>query len=387
MRNATLAAARGIIRTIVSALLLASQAEAKCRFDSYRIEVDVVSSQTREPISGVRVAVFANGSGAEWLPVSALAPVITGIDGRAVGTYRFDTYSGRGFLSADRCDAKVRSLELVAVHPGYRGGRVLLTKVAVPKAAADGIRRTALLRLSLEPVTVSPSREIVVMAQGPLVTTRDTRAVVTSGTAAIETVIVNNVDVPLSAWKIAYQYSLADGRRMSRAITRDVFASVAGIDGETPAAPGGGSVKELMPAGRGDEAEIVADSVTTTVVCAVFADGTWIGSEPDVARIFDQRRREQQVWTAVADAMNGGLRVPGVPGLQQALTLLNRPDQPNFDHPVKAEMRRNLERALKVEIGAGREPASLLRHWAELAEARAKAAASHSRRSVKRLKP
>jgi len=119
--------------------LSADIAEAKCGFRRYRIEVEFRSGVTRDLVSGVQLAVFANGSDAETA-TNPYHPYQTTSrdDGRLIRTFWFNTYSGSGLFATDRCNNKVRTLELVALHPNYRAKRISLKKLQItPKAADD----------------------------------------------------------------------------------------------------------------------------------------------------------------------------------------------------------------------------------------------------------
>src|SRR3954463_9852791 len=131
--------------------LLTARAEAKCRLEPYRVEVEIRSSRTRKPVPGVRLAVFANGSETGMPSGSAPSQTTTGPDGKSARTYLFDTYSGSGVLHAERCKAQLRTLEVVLVHPDYQVRRVILKRVAIsPQAAGD------VARIVIPPVLMDP---------------------------------------------------------------------------------------------------------------------------------------------------------------------------------------------------------------------------------------
>ena len=138
---------------VASIAALAAHAEAKCLHRPYRVEVEVRSSRTREPVPGVRLAVFANGSETEMQSGSVPSHTTTGPDGKSARTYLFDTYSGPGILHADRCDAKLRTLEVVLMHPEYRARRVPLKKVRISSQVVSDVGS-----IVLPPVLIDPLR-------------------------------------------------------------------------------------------------------------------------------------------------------------------------------------------------------------------------------------
>jgi len=126
--------------------------EAKCGFRLYRVEIEIRSQVTGEPISGVRLTAFANGADSE-MRIRKADPndPISSDRGRMVRTYVFDTYSGPGILSVDRCNARVRILELIATHPNYQAKRISIKKVP-NSAKAPGAVDTIMIPLSLDPL-------------------------------------------------------------------------------------------------------------------------------------------------------------------------------------------------------------------------------------------
>jgi hypothetical protein len=138
--------------TLAVLALLAVAAEAKCPIERYRVDVDVRSSRTNEPIAGAQLTVFANGAETEMPSAPDPSSATTGADGKAARMYAFNTYSGPGFLSADRCDAQLRTLEVVVSHPDYRARRVDMKKIRVAAAAKDGVRSIVIPPVSMDPL-------------------------------------------------------------------------------------------------------------------------------------------------------------------------------------------------------------------------------------------
>ena len=120
-----MAATASVAGVCAAALLaLASPADAKCVLARYTVHASVVSGADKEPVTSARVSFFPNEGGQEQLqrdPGQRLAT--TDQVGRLTFEFLFDTFSGSG-LWGDRCNAKVRSLEVVVVHPEHRVRRL-----------------------------------------------------------------------------------------------------------------------------------------------------------------------------------------------------------------------------------------------------------------------
>jgi hypothetical protein len=111
---------RLILLAFVLSLSAPRSADAKCAPVTYTITVSVYSEVERAPVSDARVAFFANGSSHEELkrrPEGNLVAV-TASDGGVNHDFWFNTYSGGG-LRGDRCEARVKSIEVVVHHPDY----------------------------------------------------------------------------------------------------------------------------------------------------------------------------------------------------------------------------------------------------------------------------
>lgn len=119
---------------------LPSFAEAKCPIERYRVEVEVHSSRSSEPIAGARLAVFANGAEAETPGSADTSGATTGPDGKVTHTVAFNTYSGPGILNADLCDAKLRELEILVTHPDYRSRRLAVKPIRMSPSPKTGVR-------------------------------------------------------------------------------------------------------------------------------------------------------------------------------------------------------------------------------------------------------
>ena len=128
-------------------------AEAKCGFRSYRVEVEF-RSLTGVPVSGVQLAVFADGADRE-LPLNnqSASNAPSGDDGRLVRTYWFNTYSGSGIFATDRCNGKLRTLELVVMHPDYRAQRISIKKLQIRTNAASDVWTVVIPPVLMDPLT------------------------------------------------------------------------------------------------------------------------------------------------------------------------------------------------------------------------------------------
>jgi hypothetical protein len=64
----------------------------------------------------------------------------------------FNTYSGAGILHAERCDAKLRTLEVVLMHPGYRARRVALKRVRISSHSVGDVATIVIPPLVMDPL-------------------------------------------------------------------------------------------------------------------------------------------------------------------------------------------------------------------------------------------
>ena len=76
----------------------------------------------------------------------------SGPDGKLSRSFLFNTYSGWSFFRGDRCDAKVRTLEVIVMHREYRARRVVLKKVRISSAAGDDVARIVIPRVLIDPI-------------------------------------------------------------------------------------------------------------------------------------------------------------------------------------------------------------------------------------------
>jgi hypothetical protein len=103
----------------VNVILAAPVAHAKCAFARYRFSIRIVAGPDKTPLTGARVAFFANAATHEMVRRDQSSTLETGDDGRFAAEYWFDTYSGSGIIHADRCKARVKTLEVIVSHPMY----------------------------------------------------------------------------------------------------------------------------------------------------------------------------------------------------------------------------------------------------------------------------
>jgi hypothetical protein len=141
---------------VAGIVVLTASAEAKCAVQRYRVEVEVRSSRTGEPVPDAQLAVFANGSETEMTSGAVPSHTSTGPDGKLARTYVFNTYSGTGIRHVDRCGAKLQSIEVVLMHPGYRARRVVLKKVGTSSHSAGDAATVVVPLLAMEPIPVMP---------------------------------------------------------------------------------------------------------------------------------------------------------------------------------------------------------------------------------------
>jgi hypothetical protein len=216
-----------------------------------------------------------------------------------------------------------------------------------------------------------------------LVSASNARSVVVRSRPAIEVEILNTTSQVLTAWKVEVNYRLSDGRIQSQAKTTDVYAAAVEslIAGKSPA-PGGGSIREtfLLPGPSGTSIEISS----AKVVWAIFEDGTWIGPEAAIQVAFHNRAREQAAWAYVADSLRIGRGVGGREGLTKSLEHLRRPDQEDFDNPIKKIMRNNFKRAVEQDPTILAEPQVFFASWTSRVETRLLEAAASRQQKGRR---
>jgi hypothetical protein len=125
----------------------AAEGHAKCAPARYRFEVRVVSAADGRPVPGATVALFVNDHPDE-LPPWRGSPedASTWLDGRFQADYAFGTYSGPDLFGGDRCNARVRTVEVVVSRPGFQARRVQVRGRALAlRRDADASRYEAAL--------------------------------------------------------------------------------------------------------------------------------------------------------------------------------------------------------------------------------------------------
>jgi hypothetical protein len=138
--------------TAAALVVLTGRADAKCGFQQYRINIDVRSSRSNEPVSDVRVAVFANGEETEMSSREVKNIATTDTNGRLARTYLLNTYSGPGILRVERCGLRLRTLEVIVTHPVYRARRLVMKRIQVSSRTADDVVAIEIPSLLVDPV-------------------------------------------------------------------------------------------------------------------------------------------------------------------------------------------------------------------------------------------
>jgi hypothetical protein len=135
------------------ALIAASQPiQAKCVFKRYLIIISAFDGTTQLGVPGASVTLFANDEAEAWPPdYVSTEPILTDANGAVSGTFYFHTASG-SFFGMDSCRRKLKKLEVVVTHEGYRSARIV---VNAAKAVTSSTPAKVTLRIPavmLEPL-------------------------------------------------------------------------------------------------------------------------------------------------------------------------------------------------------------------------------------------
>jgi hypothetical protein len=103
------------------------------------------------------LAVFANGAEAEMPGSADTSGATTGPDGKVTHTFAFNTYSGPGILNADRCDAKLRELEILVTHTDYGSLRLAVKRIRMSPSPKTGVRTIVIPPVAMD--TTEPAME------------------------------------------------------------------------------------------------------------------------------------------------------------------------------------------------------------------------------------
>jgi hypothetical protein len=193
----------------------------------------------------------------------------------------------------------------------------------------------------------------------------------------------NRATVPVTAWRVAAEYLLADGTSERIVYGREGYLAISGLGppehaaGRVVGAEGQTDVAILLP-----DAWPAVTSVRLQVESAVFADGSSFGPPMEIAAIFARRDEDRRAWQRVrhafAEARKGGTEE----AVAQAIAALGASADAGGRHPVVAGARRDLERLLhnaEARAEAGGLDAVLAR-WVQRADAHVAAATRHSAR-------
>ena len=117
---------RIILLCVVALLGLPQLASAKCAFAKYQVEGFIKTPQGVDPET-VRIYLFLEGMShtSDYPPDSDRADYATADPaGRFAVEAWLNTFSGRSFLTGDRCRRIAESADLVMIGPGIRAQRV-----------------------------------------------------------------------------------------------------------------------------------------------------------------------------------------------------------------------------------------------------------------------
>jgi hypothetical protein len=202
------------------------------------------------------------------------------------------------------------------------------------------------------------------------------------GSEAAEFSVTNTADQAVTAWEVAIELTYSDNSVLTKAMTRESYYSYATNDSEGHFIPPSGSAQGLIIVGR-EGRTVVA--MRSAVRWAVFADGTWVGDRAGVEDTFRQRAREYEAWTIVRNALRSALSAASArQGLSLALARLSTPDQEDFEHPVKRQMRQNLQWAIAGDATITVSSDEFLKKWLSTAEERIRVTDAHRRQAAVR---
>jgi hypothetical protein len=190
--------------------------------------------------------------------------------------------------------------------------------------------------------------------------------------------VVNKTNGTITAWKVALMLQRRDGSTQRLVIGSDAHIAYAGL------VPDPGAV--LYPNGSVRGTTTVStpasniQNVTAALVCAVFADGTWLGVPDEVDQIFQQRQTNYEALTEIVTSLRAARASgQGADALRDAIDRLNRPGQK--DHSLKERMRGNIQMALRPSAKPV-PPEQLLAEWILQSEARLQATEAHRHKAA-----
>jgi len=195
----------------------------------------------------------------------------------------------------------------------------------------------------------------------------------------VEFIVTNNGDVAVTAWGVAVEAIFSDDSVRTMGVAVEGYGAYEGLtSSENRAIPPHGSARGRILFGENGGHTIVA--ARTALRWAVFADGSGIGDPAGREDIFRQREREYQAWSFVLTTLKTAqTRGSGRQGLSLALQGLNVQSQEDHEHPVKRQMRRNLQMAVEGHPSITASPDDFLRKWISRAQLELNAADTHRR--------
>lgn len=236
--------------------------------------------------------------------------------------------------------------------------------------------------------SISKAFLVVAVLLGPAIRSHGADLVVASnpvlvpaayGRQALEFTVANNADQPVTAWEAGVECTYSDDSVRTWWLAREgyeVYVGVSTAEGRV-ISPHASVTGWILLSAR-DGLTIVA--MRPAVRWAVFADGSWIGDPAGVEDVFRQRQREYRAWSIVVAALRAWQAADsGRQGLIVALEYLNAKGQEDYEHPVKRQMRRNLQLAIDRDASITVAPDEFLRKWLTRAQERLDAAEAHRR--------
>jgi hypothetical protein len=209
----------------------------------------------------------------------------------------------------------------------------------------------------------------------PAVSVSEPEYVESKGAVRVE--MANHSTQTVTAWKVGISVVFADGVERGHAHAVEGYPALAGLtDGEQRLIPPGKTLETWFPLPRAKTTPVIV--LKSSLLWAVFADGSTLGDPTAVTEVFAERERDRKAWLVVAAAIDVARRQASpAAGLHEALAALNAREQEDYEHPVKRTMRRNIQLALQHPSG---DYEHFVAFWSDFARRYVAEATRHSRR-------
>ncbi len=197
--------------------------------------------------------------------------------------------------------------------------------------------------------------------------------------------VTNNADQAVTAWQLAIDVTVSDGRVTTQMIAPDAYVSYTrndSVDGRFVRAHG--SYRASIPLGI--PIGLTISRIHSTMKWAIFADGSWVGDAAEVQRVFRRRESDMRTFATIIQALRAGVAAgSGREVVKVALNRLDASGSEDTGDPYIRVMRRNLEMALQGRFNLPE--VELLRRWILDTEGRWTAADQHRHQRAERANP